>query len=100
MFIQFGSNTGVPAMSFNLTAHTKTGKKIELEQLNTEDTFYCLGYKWNGSAYEKVENLTWRQIRDRYIKKMRERFKDNLTSKEAYHLGYLLCQPYLDFSYE
>lgn len=87
-------------MSFNLTAHTKTGKRIELMQINTEDTFYCLGYKWSGVRYEQVENLTWRQIRDRYISKIKERFEDNHTGEIAWHLDLIKCQPFMSFSYE
>ena len=85
-------------MSFNLTAHTKTGKKIELFQLNTEETFHCLGCKWSGVRYEQVENLNWRQIRDRYISCIVR--KHDLTPALDEHTKKLKSQAFLSFSYE
>jgi hypothetical protein len=85
-------------MSFNLTAHTKKGKKIELFQLNTAETFHCLGYKWSGVRYEQAENLNWRQIRDRYIACIVK--KHDLTPALDKHTKKLKSQPFIGFSLE
>ena len=45
-------------MSFNLKAETKSGMEVDLFQINSEDTFYCLGLN------DRVP-LTWKQVRDR-----------------------------------
>ena len=59
-------------MSLNLTAHTRSGKRIDLVQTSTDETYHCLGFDGKG-GYELGRPLTWRETRDRYLKCVEKR---------------------------
>ena len=78
-------------MSFNLKAETKSGGEVDLFQLNSEDTFYCLGLK------DRVP-LTWKQVRDRYIEVVTER--KGHREDVLRHVKKIRHMPFLVFDYE
>ena len=82
-------------MSINLTAITETGKQLELLQLNTKDTIYCLGF--DGMLGYGDQPLTWRETLDRYIEKIKERPLDSEWLKN--HIQKLQSQLFIVFSY-
>lgn len=81
-------------MSFNLTAHTRSGKGIELVQINTEDTFWCLGK-------DEANPPSWKTTRDRYIQKATERTLCVGGPSKAMqdHFRALKHHPFIDFSF-
>ena len=78
-------------MSFNLKAETKSGREVDLFQLNSEDTFYCLGL-------DDGVPLTWKQVRDRYIQIVME--GDGRYEGASRHVEKIKHMPFLVFDYD
>ena len=84
-------------MSLNLTATNRRGNRVELVQINTSETFYCLGFDGKG-GYELGRPLTWRETRDRYLKCIEKRVCTDPKMRSA-HIRRIKYGGPFEFSY-
>ena len=84
-------------MSLNLTATDRRGNSVKLVQINTDETFYCLGFDGEG-GYELGRPLTWRETRDRYLKCIEKRIGAD-SEKRLAHVRQMKYGGPFEFSY-